>query len=240
MKASRFFLLLLTTATLVVGRVSAQDAPAQPNIRAMGGVALFYAQPTGEFNDYVSRGFGLDLFAAVPIDARGYFAVRLEGGVTNYGSERARFPLSPNLGNLIMVDVTTNNNIFFMNVGPQLMRPDGAIRPYLKASIGGSYFATQSTVEGSDNWQAPFAQSTNFDDFVLTLSSGGGFMIPIVGGPHPVMLDIGTTYHHNGPTRYLRKGSLDLLADESVVITPVESRTSYFTFRVGVSTRVGY
>lgn len=240
MKASGYFLILMAAATLAVTDASAQDEPAPLHVRAMGGASLFYAQPTGEFTDYVNRGFGLEIFGAVPVDARGYFAVRLEGGVTNYGSERARFPLSPNLGNLIMVDVTTNNNIFFVNIGPQVMRPDGAIRPYLKAAVGGSYFATQSSVEGSDNWQAPFAQTTNFDDFVLTLSSGGGFLIPIVGGPHPVMLDIGTTYHHNGPTRYLRKGSLELLADESVVITPVESRTSYFTFKVGVSTRVGY
>ncbi len=235
----------VATALMVMGFFAVANATAQEdsnpiNIRAMGGVALSYAHPAGEFSEYVQRGFGLDVFGALPLDAAGIVALRFEGGVTNYGHERARFPLSPNLGNLIMVDVTTANNIFFFNLGPQLMVPRGAVRPYVKAALGGSYFATQSSVEGTDNPAAPFAQSTNFDDFVFTLSGGGGVMVPVSGGKYPVILDLGATYHRNGPTRYLRKGSLDLLADETVVITPVESRTSYVAFRVGVITRVNY
>lgn len=240
MRTLIFATALLFTGLAFVAEATAQEEPESLDIRAMGGVAVYYAHPTGEFKDYVQRGFGLDLFGAVPLDAAGFFAIRFEGGVTNYGHERARFPLSPNLGNLIMVDVTTANNIFFFNLGPQLMMPQGAIRPYVKAALGGSYFATQSSVEGTDNPNSPFAQSTNFDDFVFTLSGGGGVMVPVSRGKYPVMLDFGATYHRNGPTRYLREGSLDLLADETVVITPIESRTSYVAFRVGVTTRVNY
>lgn len=214
------------------------DVPTAPiNVRMSAGLGLTFAQPTGEFRQYIDSGFGIDFNAAIPFDRQGILSARLEGGFTNYGNETIRVPLSSTIGNLIMVDVTTSNNIFSFGVGPQITFPNGPIRPYATTTIGGSYFATQSQVEGSSN-HTPFAQSTNFDDFVFSLAAGGGFLIPL--GSHEgtrLMLDLGATYHHNGPTRYLREGSLQDIRDESVTIVPIESRASYFNFRVGVVAR---
>jgi hypothetical protein len=185
----------------------------------------------------VNNGFGLDFHVGIPLDSQGIFSARIEAGFTNYGNETIRVPLSPTIGNLIMVDVTTNNNIFSFGVGPQLTFPYGPVRPYAAATIGGSYFATQSRVDGSNN-QTPFAETTNFDDFVFTLSGASGILVPVAwrDGAH-FMLDLGASYNHNGPTRYLREGSQLDLRDGSVDIDPIESRTSYFNFRVGVVVR---
>lgn len=239
MKIALMVLLVLLLA-LVQTATAQHDDEIQPppiNFPIAIGVDFTIAQPTGEFREYVKNGFGLDFHVSIPFDRQGIFSARIDAGFTNYGNETIRVPLSPTVGNLIMVDVTTSNNIFAFGVGPQLTFPTGPIRPYLATAIGGSYFATQSRVDGSNN-QTPFAETTNFDDFVFTFTGGGGVLIPLGWHNHArFMLDLGTAYHHNGPTRYLREGSQIDLRDGSVDIEPIESRTSYFNFRVGVVVR---
>jgi hypothetical protein len=233
---SIFLLVIMLTG---VRFAEAQDdiPPAAIRIPVSAGLNFTVAQPAGEFGDYIDQGFGLEANVSIPFDSRGILSARLEGGFTNYGNEKVRVPLSPTMGNLIMVDVTTSNNIFTFGLGPQLTFPEGPVRPYAVATIGGSYFATQSRVEGTDNIN-PFAETTNFDDFVFTMTGGGGVLIPL--GWHQntrFMLDLGTSYHHNGPTRYLREGSLSDIQDGNPDLVAVESRASYFNFRVGLVIR---
>jgi hypothetical protein len=236
----RGLILALLIIVVVSPAAFAQDNDVPPvpiRFPIAGGAAFTYAQPTGEFRDYINQGFGIDVHGAIPFDSRGIFSVRIEAGFTNYGNEKIRVPLSSTIGNLIMVDVTTSNNIFAFGLGPQVTVPSGPVRPYAAATLGGSYFATQSRVEGTNN-QTPFAESTNFDDFVLTLTGTGGVLVPL--GRHEgarFLLDLGSSYHHNGPTRYLREGSLRDIQDDSIDLIPIESRASYFNFRVGLVVR---
>jgi hypothetical protein len=203
---SIFLLVIMLTG---VRFAEAQDdiPPAAIRIPVSAGVNFTVAQPTGEFRDYIDQGFGLEANVAIPFDSRGILSARLEGGFTNYGNETIRVPLSPTMGNLIMVDVTTSNNIFTFGLGPQLTfrRTRAALR-----RRDDRWQLLRHAEPGRGNRQpTPFAETTNFDDFVFTLTGGGGVLIPL--GWHEntrFMLDLGTSYHHNGPTRYLREGSL--------------------------------
>ena len=73
--------LLLAAA---VAAPAAAQAPVEPvealrPVRALAGLHLVGALPTGEFADEIDGGFGIGVDVAVPIPAEGWFALR--GGV---------------------------------------------------------------------------------------------------------------------------------------------------------------
>lgn len=198
----------------------------------LAGGSLIYGRPTGDFADYVKQGFGVDGFARWKVDRRGAFSIGLEGGWMQYGRETIRTPLSSTVGR-INVDVTTSNNIVFLGLGPQLTAPSGPVRPYLNGAVGFSYLFTQSSVEGSDNNNYSFAETTNFDDFVFATTGGAGIYIPL-GARQEVALDIGVRYHNGGRGQYLREGSIKDRPGTTPLITPIESQTQLISWRIGV------
>jgi opacity protein-like surface antigen len=105
----------------------------------------------------------------------------------------------------------------------------------VNGSVGFAYFATTSSVEGSNNDGDPFASDTNFDDATFAWTAGGGVQIRVAGGGKPVYLDFGARYHGNGEAEYLRKGDITDLPDGTVVLNPQRSDTNLWTIRVGVS-----
>src|SRR5688500_15745065 len=147
------------------------DEPRAPS-RAFAGVHLMVAQPLGEFDDYIDWGGGIGGEFLYAFDSQGAVGLRANLGIMIYGHETKRVPLSETLGR-IRVDVSTSNNIFVFGVGPQVMLPSGAVRPYLNGTVGLSYFFTQSSIEGSADFE-PFASSTNFDDANFRWAAGGG------------------------------------------------------------------
>ena len=52
---------------------------------------------------------------------------------------------------------------------------------------------------------------------------------------HPILLDLGATYHRNGEVTYLRKGSIVDHPDGSITVTPIRSEANFITYRIGVS-----
>lgn len=198
----------------------------------LAGGSLIYGRPTGDFADYVNQGFGVDGFARWKADRQGVFSIGLEGGWMQYGRETIRVPLSSTVGR-INVDVTTSNNIVFLGLGPQLMVPSGPVRPYLNGGVGFSYLFTQSSVEGSDNDNNSFAETTNFDDFVFATTGGAGVYIPL-GSRREVGLDIGMRYHNGGRGQYLREGSIVDRPGTTPLITPIESQTRLVSWRIGI------
>ncbi len=203
-----------------------------PVSRVMGGAALVYSRPTGDFGDYVTQAFGLDGNARLKIDNRGIFSLGVDGGWAQYGSETSRVPLSGTVGR-ILVDVTTSNNIVFLGAGPQLTAPAGPVRPYVNGNVGLSYFFTRSSVEGSSNTNnTSFAETTNFDDFVFATTGGAGVLIPF-GRSGEAGLDIGVRYHNTGDTKYLREGSIIDRPGNTPLINPIRSDTKMWSFRVG-------
>ncbi len=197
-----------------------------------GGGSVVYGRPTGDFSRYVEQGFGVDGFGRWKVDRRGVFSLGLEGGWLQYGRETIRAPLSSTVGR-INVDVTTSNNIAFLGFGPQITAPSGPVRPYVSGGIGFSYFFTESSVEGSNNNNQSFAQTTNFDDLVFATTGGLGVYVPF-GRRREAGLDIGMRYHNGGRGKYLREDSIIDRPGQSPLIYPIESQTRLLSWRIGV------
>lgn len=224
--------IVLAPATLYAQHGN-RDEPRGPS-RAFAGVHLMVAQPLGEFDDYIDWGGGIGGELLFAFDPQGAIGLRVNMGLMMYGHETKRVPLSPTLGR-IRVDVSTSNNIFVMGVGPQVMLPSGAVRPYLNGTAGLSYFFTQSSVEGSADLE-PFASSTNFDDATFAWAAGGGLYIPLRRGrKHALSLDIGAQYHANGDARYLREGSIREDGTGEIFFDPIHSQTNLIMYRLGIT-----
>jgi len=200
--------------------------------KATGGFHLQLAFPQGTFADFVGTGYGLGANATFYFGRRGLFGLRLYGSWIQYGSETTRVPLSPTVPG-ILVDLTTSNNIYSFGFGPELLLGQGAWRPYLFGAIGASDFATESSVEGSDNFGS-FARTTNFNDWVFGWYAGGGIQFRVKRGYKPIWLDGGLRYQSHGETRYLREGSLQPQPGGGVTFDPIRSKTDLLAVHLGI------
>lgn len=203
------------------------------NFRYQAGAHLALAIPQGQFSDFVDLGYGLGGWIAFNLDRRGTLALKLDGNFLIYGHETRRRPLSPTVP-FVSVDVSTSNNIYSMGIGPVLTLGHGAIRPYFTATAGFSYFATESSVKGSNNYDS-FARSTNFDDFTFAWTAGGGLRIQVSRGRSPVFIDMASEYHRNGRANYLREGGITDDGNGNVIIRPIQSETNLMLVKFGVS-----
>lgn len=225
---------IVALATPVAAQSMVFGAPRSGPTRAHATVHLLVAQPLGEFADYIDWGGGIGGEILFAFDRQGAVGLRLELAYMIYGHESKRVPLGPQLGR-IQVDVNTSNNIFVLGIGPQIMLPSGTVRPYLNGTAGLSYFFTESSVEGSANFE-PFASTTNFDDATFAWTAGGGLYIPLkTRARHPISLDIGAHYHANGEAEYLREGSIREDGTGAIAFDPVRSQTNLITYRLGVT-----
>lgn len=225
-----------TTDAQVVQRRRERPADTGP-MRTLVGGALTYASPQRDFKNYVSGAIGIQGHVVHALDRAGVVALRVEGGYLIYGSTTRRQPLGSGALGLVAVDVTTSNNIVFGGLGLQVMSPEGRLRPYVTGNVGFSYFFTESSVEGTSNFE-PFASTNNFDDAGFSTMVGGGLYIPIArtNEGHPVTLDLGVFAHTNKDVQYLTKESITVENTASVpVVTPLRSPADFLTFRVGVS-----
>lgn len=202
--------------------------------RSYLGGELTIASPQGEFANYIDGGWGGGLHYLLRLDRDGWVALRADASLLNYGHERQRVLLSPTVGGRITLDLTTDNNIAFFGVGPQIGVPTGALRPYVNGFAGVSYIYTESSVSGSSSAER-FASSTNFDDASFAYGGGAGLYIPLSHRRNPVSLDLGVTYRHNGSAEYLREGDITDNPDGSITLHPVLSETNLLAFRVGVT-----
>jgi opacity protein-like surface antigen len=227
--------MLLAAATPLLAQT---EEPLKP-LRGFGGGGFLVATPTGEFEDYVGTGFGLGGSFIVDLAANGIIGLRVEGGFINYGRETKRVCFSQTVGCRIEVDLTTNNNIVYGNIGPELSFPAGIFRPYFNAGIGFAYFATTSTVEdiagGSND---DIASTTNFDDLTFAWLAGGGLRIRLSSGRTPFHLDFGARYHGNGEVEYLTEGGIIDNPDGSITLNPIRSDANLLTFSIGVTVGV--
>jgi len=215
------------------GGAAAQEPELMP-LRGRAGIALTYAQPVGEFADFVDRGFGLSGHFLLALDGSGALGLRADGGFLIYGDETKRVCFSTTVGCRVEVDVNTTNNIAFLNIGPQLSLPYGPIQPYVNASIGFAYFGTQSSVEGV-NQSDDIASTTNFDDATFAWQAGGGLRIPVSSGRTPVAIDLGARYNTNGRVEYLREGDITDNPDGSITINTQRSEANLVTYSLGMT-----
>lgn len=205
---------------------------------ALKGEFIFHAAlavPVGEFGDHVNLGGGGGIGGLLFLDERGLAAIRVDGSFVVYGHESYRTSLSPTVP-FVDVDVSTTNSILALGLGPQVYLGSGPLRPYFFGTAGFSYFITETSVSG-DQYDEPFASTTNFDDFSLALAAGGGLSVSVREGENPISLDLAAHYQHNGLTEYLTDGAQNLraLPRGGWRASPVVSDANLVTYRVGVS-----
>ncbi len=230
----RHTLSVLAVASVLVAAISV-PLGAQGRHGGLGGAVGINAvlvRPVGEFRNFVEWGGGGGLYGLVTFDRDRQLGLRFDGSVTVYGHESFQVPLSETVRR-VFVDVNTNNFIVSLGVGPQITLGTGPIRPYLFGTAGFSYFGTVSDVSGSSNYDS-FASSTNFDDFTTALTGGGGLLLRMGRGRHPVSVDLSVQSTYHGTTEYLRRGSIVEHFDGSVTLFPIRSETNLLAFRAGV------
>jgi hypothetical protein len=229
----------LSIAALAIAAVAgaaplpAQQAPPQP-IRLHADASLLYAQPLGEFADYIDRGFGLMIGSAVPLRPNSPLSLRIDAGVINYGHETREVCLSQTIGCRVRVDLTTTNDILFAGLGPQLAVPRGPVQPYLHAFAGPAFFGTNSSLRGRDHHH-DFAQTLNQHDVAFVWGGGGGLRLELPFGATPVQLNLGARYHNHGRVEYLREGDIRDLPDGSIVLHPQRSRADLLSIHAGAT-----
>lgn len=238
---------LAASASVAASVVSAQTPrpPADPPTsrsasrdtlppRVSLGGTLMVGHPVGELDRYLNDMPGGSLDLVTRMDRRGVFGLRAEAGLLQYGSEKSRVMLSPTIGGRVLGDLRTTNMIIYAGVGPQLVAPTRAVRPYLDATVGVAYFATVSSISGDNNSSA-FASDTNYDDATFAWGAGTGLYIPLSHGHTPWSLDLGVRYHANGRASYLREGDIQDLPDGSITFAPIHSGANLVSFHLGVS-----
>jgi opacity protein-like surface antigen len=202
-----------------------------------GGGALVGA-PLGELADNVDVLGGLGGHAVFASRPEKVLGLRFDASIQLYGSRTLHVPLGDVSGRLTE-DVTTDNWLASLSVGPQLLAPTGRLRPYLHPFAGVSYFATTTDVRlprVSGSGRIPFATrltSTNFDDTVFCYGAGAGVLIAL-GGGH-VALDLGGRYVRNGRVSYLTESDLKDSPRGGVTLAPRRSQGNLLELRIGVA-----
>ena len=198
-------------------------------------ISLVGADPVGELGSYVDAGGGLQFGGAIPVDGRrGHLRLRTDFGFIVYGYESRRVCLSAPVGCRIELDLNTTNGVFFGGLGPEVVLATGSVEPYVNASMGFSYFATTSSLQGTGDSE-DFANTTNFDDFMWSWRAGGGMRVRLSGGRRPVYLDLGVEHHRNGLADFLTEGDIEDHPDGSITLYPNRAEANMTAFRVGAS-----
>lgn len=231
MKSIALFSLLAVAA--MTAKAQRANPEAEMPRSMVGGIALHYGSPQGDFANNVNAAFGLNgffggRFGSSPL------VFRADLGYSIYGSETLRTPLGTGPLGLIRVDVNTTNSIITGGLGVQMGHPGRSVNPYVGGSVGFSYFVTQSSVSGSNQSSSElFASSTNLDDGTFAKTLFGGFYIPI--GSNGASLDLGARYHWNGEALYLTERDIQYSGSGNPILSPRRTRADLLTIQVGVA-----
>jgi hypothetical protein len=193
------------------------------------GISLQVGQAKGQFADYVDYGGGAGGYLVFLPNRRGIFGVRLDVMFLTYGSQTHRYQLVPG----VAVDVTTDNEIFQFALAPQVTVGQEGLRAYGFGGVGGSFFATTSHVEGSDQTNQQFASTTNHSDGTFSWEAGGGVLVRVRRNP-PTLLDIGVRYLKNGRVTYVTKDRVTISGNQ-LTVSPVASEANLMVYHLGIA-----
>jgi hypothetical protein len=192
----------------------------------MGGGTGFVMVPQGEFARTVDAGFGVALNAIQYFSPRKRLGLRFDFSVATYGLQSSTLDLG-----LVEMDISTENDIFSLAMGPQLRLGEGGLQGYVRGSLGLSYFVTMSSAE--DGGESHFTK-VHTSDLVPTGGIGGGLLIRVRKDPNPVFLDLSVEYQSQGATRYARKGDVALVDGRAVTHT-THGRTDRILVGLGLT-----
>ena len=231
----------MSLRTLRVAALALILAPslAAAQSRFTAGAAGLYGQPLGEFGENVKRGFGLDGFGTLAIDQRGIFSLRAELGYLQYATNSEYFLVNTGF-DLLELESETKSGVLTMGIGPQLMAPSGAIRPYVAGTVGFARFATETAINlpaeySETGEEESLDQQTISSDFILSIGASAGVAIAIPAlARSGVLIDLGARYHRNGLARYVSPEGVEYNGTGTPIVTATESEADFIVYRIGI------
>ncbi len=226
---------------LRAGAVSAQEAPDSAR-NAMSrlhlGVGLLGADAAGDFSDHLDQAFGINVDLSYRLDARGILAIRADARWLNYGWDNATATVTSPFGGTDEADVTTTQNMFFFEVGPEVAVDLGVVRPYAGASIGAAQFQSQSSVRATSG-NTHFTTNVQYDDFALAWGGQAGLRIPLSRGPRGISIDFRARYQRTGSADFLPEDGLTIDEEGFFDFTAVREAAEMWIVGAGVSIPLG-
>jgi hypothetical protein len=221
-------------ASLIGGTLSAQDAPRVLTGRLSGGISGQGSDPQGDFGKNTGAGWGGGGSLVLRLDPASIINLRLDASFLTYGNQNRRIPLS-GTGGLIQLDLRTSNNIGTVVTGLQLLGPTGPVTPYAAVLGGFSVFWTESTVEGSQDVNTPFASTTNANDAALAYGGMAGLYIRVANGARPVRIDLGARVLRHDNAQYLTDERIREAFENDRAPVSLRGRADFVTYYAGVN-----
>lgn len=197
-------------------------------------------RPLGDFGRAVDGGaWGLGGELRLTVDRPGWLAVRVDGGYNAYGRNRRTlgapqgfdpfFTSGPGASQLV-----SDNTMATLMAGLELAVPTGALRPYVHAMAGGSYFQTSTRLVAPAVPTANDVAATNLEDWVGSGAVGGGVRLALARNrTGTTLLDVGARRWFTGPTRYATAAAPP--AGLAGPAPALRTRTDAWAITVGVS-----
>lgn len=203
--------------------------------------------PRGPFEENIDRvGYGFALSGKYNFEPSP-FSLGLDFGYALYGSEtHSEILVWP-----VYVDVTTDNNIFFMHLLGSLHKNFGIWQPYAEALAGFQVLWTDTEIEDqdADDEDPDIASNTHLSDWTSSFGVGGGLKIRLTeldsedldhnGGTvflkSILYLDLKVRYIFGGEAQYLKEGGIEQGPNNEIILNKSRSRTDYMTFHIGLS-----
>jgi hypothetical protein len=196
--------------------------------------SLQITEPKGEFAQNIGTGYGVGAGLLLRVDEKAILNLRTEVGVLTYGSTTRRIPLA-GTGGLIKLDLETTSSIFSMVTGPQILGSVGRVTPYASVLGGFSVFWTNSSVEGSNDDEEPFASTTNSSDFALAYGGAAGLYIRVHNGIRPVRLDMGARFLRHDRAAYLNADRVRDAFENDAPPVQIKGRADFVTYYLGAT-----
>jgi hypothetical protein len=220
---------------LVAQSLAAQEVSRRALTGRFSGAAhLLVTEPRGDFGQNTGNGVGIGASMIWRLDPQAIANWRVDLGILNYGNETRRIPLA-GTGGLVKLDLRTTNNIFSLVTGPQLQFGNGPVVPYVAALGGMSVFWTESSVEGTQSDNTPFARTTNNSDVVLAYGGAVGTTLRVYNGSRPVRLDLGARFLRHDDVRYLNDQRVRDAFQQNIDPIPLRGRADFVTYFLGAS-----
>lgn len=226
-----FTAVFLTALVPVLAAGAQRDSPSG---RGSFGVHFQVSEPKGDFARNTNNGWGLGAYALGSLDPNSIANLRGDISFVNYANSRRRIPMS-GTGGLIQLDLKTSSNIFTFVAGPQLLGPTGTFSPYATALAGFSVFSTQSTIEGSDYEDEPFASTTNASDVAFAYGGAVGAYLRVSNGTYPARIDFGARFLRHDNASYLNDQRVKEAFENDRPPVPVRGRADFMTYYLGVN-----
>ena len=234
---ARLALLAAVAAVLAAQEIDDQLPTARLPERLAFGLHAIGTRPLGDFGRAVTDAWGLGGEVRFAVDRTGWLAVRIDGGYNAYGRNRRPFtPAVPfdAFGGVNASQLVSDNTMATLMLGAELAVPTGAIRPYVNAMAGGSYFQTSTRVEAPGLPRGDGVTATNLEDWVGSGAVGGGLRLALARNrTGTTLLDLGARRWFTGPTRYATAAAPPSGITGSV--PSLRTRTDAWAFTLGFS-----